>query len=217
MTDTSGAQPSDDSVPPVPAAPAAPLVPPAPRIAGNGASYDSAPYTPPPAPQYDTGAYAGYPEASAPPAYAPPAYTPPTYPTSPYGAAPTSPYGAAPAAAPAPYGGQYGAPAAAPYGYGAYAPPRRTNGMAIASFICSLGGVLLSWTGVLALALIGGVVFGHISLGQIKRTGEAGRGLALAGVLIGWISIGIAVLLIVFAMLFWGLYGFGVTRSRYGA
>ncbi len=205
MTDTSGAQPYDDSVPPVPAAPPVP-----PAVAGNGASYDAAPYTPPPAPQYDTGGYA---QASEPPAYAPPAYAPPTYPTSPYATAPTSPYGAAPAAAPAPYGGQYGAPAAAPYGYGAYAPPRRTNGLAVASMVLSILGFL--WI----LPLVGpiaGAIMGHLSLGQIKRSGEAGRGMALAGVIVGWAGLGLLVLVVLF-FVFVIAVGTSSTTYRYGA
>jgi hypothetical protein len=32
---------------------------------------------------------------------------------------------------------------------------------------------------------IGGIIVGPIALGQIKRTGEAGRGLAMAGLIIG--------------------------------
>ena len=63
-----------------------------------------------------------------------------------------------------------GPPAAGGYGYG-YAPqtsPPGTNGLAIASLIssivvCGIGSIL-------------GVIFGHIALSQIKRTGEGGKG-----------------------------------------
>ena len=61
---------------------------------------------------------------------------------------------------------QYQIPPQAPYGY---YPPPRTNGMAIASFCC------------LFFCPILGIVFGHIALGQIKRSGERGSGLAIAG------------------------------------
>jgi uncharacterized membrane protein len=38
-----------------------------------------------------------------------------------------------------------------------------------------------------------------MSLGQIKRTGEGGRGLGLAGTIIGWVSLGLWILgLIIF-------------------
>lgn len=42
-----------------------------------------------------------------------------------------------------------------------------------------------------------GIVCGHIALGQIKTTGEAGRGLALAGVIIGYVWAALIVLIIV--------------------
>lgn len=35
---------------------------------------------------------------------------------------------------------------------------------------------------------IAGIVFGHIALGQIKRGGDAGRGLALTGLIIGYVT-----------------------------
>jgi predicted RNA-binding Zn-ribbon protein involved in translation (DUF1610 family) len=62
-----------------------------------------------------------------------------------------------------------------------------TNGLAIASFVFALiGGALLA------------VVFGHIALGQIKKSGQQGNGLAVAGVLIGWIEIAVAVIFLLF-------------------
>ncbi len=57
------------------------------------------------------------------------------------------------------------------------------NGWAVASFVFGLLGLFALFVGpVLAL------LFGYRALGQIKRTGELqpGRGLALAGVVLGW-------------------------------
>jgi hypothetical protein len=53
--------------------------------------------------------------------------------------------------------------------------------MAIASLVCSLSGLLC---GVGALL---GIIFGHIALSQIKRNGQEGRGLAIAGTIIGYV------------------------------
>ena len=53
--------------------------------------------------------------------------------------------------------------------------PRPTNGMAIASLICAFLFAPL------------GIVFGHMSLSQIKRTGEEGHGLAVAGLVISYV------------------------------
>lgn len=36
------------------------------------------------------------------------------------------------------------------------------------------------------IAPIAGIVFGHLGLGQIKRTGDAGRGIALTGLIISY-------------------------------
>ncbi|HEU5160514.1 MAG TPA: DUF4190 domain-containing protein [Streptosporangiaceae bacterium] len=76
-----------------------------------------------------------------------------------------------------------------PYGPPPGAPPsqQKTNGLAVASLI--LGILWVWWVGsVLA------VIFGHVALSQIKKTGAAGRGLAVAGLVLGYIGIGIALL-----------------------
>lgn len=39
-----------------------------------------------------------------------------------------------------------------------------------------------------------GIVFGHIARGQIRRTGEQGAGLATAGLVLGYVFTGFAVL-----------------------
>jgi hypothetical protein len=87
------------------------------------------------------------------------------------------------------YGQQpYGQPpyAPQPYGYG-YPPPRRTNGLAIASMV--LGIVWLYWIGsVLAL------VFGYVARKQIRERGDAGGGMAVAGIVLGWVGVGILAL-----------------------
>ena len=64
-----------------------------------------------------------------------------------------------------------------------YLPAPRTNGFAIASFVCSL--VLIN---------VLGIIFGHVALSQIKRTNEGGQGLAVAGLIIGYLSLGVMIL-----------------------
>lgn len=124
------------------------------------------------------------PDAPTPP---PPAAQPdvPPYgaPQQPYSApqqpynAPQQPYGAAP---------QY---AAAP-GYSGYPAPPKYNSMAIVSFVSSLVGLFV----IPIVGQIVGIITGHISLNQLKTSGENGRGLALAGTIIGWVSLGLAIL-----------------------
>lgn len=45
------------------------------------------------------------------------------------------------------------------------------------------------------------VIFGHIALRQIARTHESGRGLAIAGLIVGYISIALWLLLVIFYVL----------------
>jgi hypothetical protein len=120
------------------------------------------------------------------------------YGAPPYGAAPSGPppYGASPYAA-SPY-------AAAPYpeaphpGYQSPYQPypqaaRSTNGLAIASMV--LGILWIYWLGSL-LAL----VFGYIALRQIKQRNQAGRGMAIAGTVLGWCGVAFLVLAIIGAV-----------------
>ncbi|MEX0834063.1 MAG: DUF4190 domain-containing protein [Actinomycetota bacterium] len=67
------------------------------------------------------------------------------------------------------------------------AAPGQTNSLAVASLV--LGILWLWWIGsVLAL------IFGYAARSQIKRSGEAGSGLAIAGIVLGWVGIGTAIL-----------------------
>ncbi|SEL23335.1 protein of unknown function [Blastococcus sp. DSM 46786] len=89
-----------------------------------------------------------------------------------------------------PYPGPYGQP---PYGGYPYAPPQRTNGMAIASMV--LGILWLYWIGsILAL------VFGYVAKRQIQERGEAGGGMATAGIVLGWIGVGLFTLFVLFGV-----------------
>ncbi len=110
-------------------------------------------------------------------------------PPPPYGATP--PYGQPPAYPNAPYPAPNAAYVPQAYGYGAYTPAPKTNTLSVFAMIASIAGFI--WL----LPLIGsiaGAIMGHISLGQIKRTGEKGYGMALAGVIVGWVGTGLAVI-----------------------
>lgn len=75
------------------------------------------------------------------------------------------------------------------------APQQRTNGLAIASMV--LGILWLEWVGSI-LALI----FGHVAISQINRSGgwQGGKGMAIAGVVLGYV--GLAALAIVLTVAF---------------
>ncbi len=77
-----------------------------------------------------------------------------------------------PAYAPQP---QYGSPAAS----------EKYNVLAIVSLISSL-----------FISLVG-IITGHIALSQIKRTGEKGRGFAIAGLVIGYVGLVLGIILVI--------------------
>lgn len=77
----------------------------------------------------------------------------------------------------------------------AAAPAARTNPLAIASLICGVAQMMF-WP----LATIPAVVLGHVARHQIRRSREQGSGLALAGLILGWVGVGfllVAILAIV--------------------
>ncbi len=80
-------------------------------------------------------------------------------------------------------------------GFG-YPPVRRTNGLAIASMVVSIASVpSLCIDGFGGLLGIVGAVLGHVSLHQLRRNGENGRGMAVAGVAVGWTATALAIIL----------------------
>ncbi len=95
----------------------------------------------------------------------------------PYYPPPPAPYGTPPPYGPGPY---------------PYPPPPATNGMAIASLICAFVFAPL------------GIVFGHISLSQIRRSGEEGRGLAIAGLVISYLVTVLTILAVIAGIALFG-------------
>ena len=69
--------------------------------------------------------------------------------------------------------------------------PSPTNGLAIASLACGVAQFAFG-----PLPTIPAIVLGHMARHQIKRTGEQGAGMALAGLLLGWAAVGLGVLAI---------------------
>ncbi|MFF0338550.1 DUF4190 domain-containing protein [Kribbella sp. NPDC004875] len=98
----------------------------------------------------------------------------------------------------APYGAGYGPgqyPAAygqapAPYGYGyGYPGGSGTNGLATAALVTGLGGIFIGLSAPVAIGL------GIAALVQINRRGQAGKGMAIAGLVIGsLVTLGYALL-----------------------
>ena len=89
-------------------------------------------------------------------------------------------------------------PGAGPVVPAPMAPPQlaRTNSLAITSLICGIAQFMFG-----PLATIPAVVCGHVARNQLRRTGAQGAGMALAGLILGWIGVGFTVLLVIAAVL----------------
>src|SRR5581483_9312415 len=82
---------------------------------------------------------------------------------------------------PPPPAGQGGYPP--PPAYGSAQPTGKTNGMAIGSLVASLFGLVCG---------IGSII-GIVALNQVKQSGEGGKGMAQAGIIVGAISLVISI------------------------
>ncbi len=188
---------------PVPPAPGAP-VPPA--FEPPAQSFDQGNATQP-LPPYEQNAYGQQNTYAQQNTYGQPgnqdAYTPGDYsqqPASPYGQ-PPSPYQQQA------FGQQpYGQPQS-PYGQPAYyATPTQPKGLSIASMVCGIA-VYIGF-GFFILPQIAAVILGHLAL---KRE-PAGKGMAIAGLVMGYLGIALTV---VFGIIFFAAIGASTNRYNY--
>ena len=84
----------------------------------------------------------------------------------------------------------------------AVTPAAKTNQLAMASLACGLAQFVLG-----PVAAIPAIVFGHAARHQIKRTGEQGADLALAGLILGWAAVILVIVLIVGLAMSVGIHG----------
>jgi hypothetical protein len=81
-------------------------------------------------------------------------------------------------------------PAQPGYAYGATIPPRRSNALAIISLILGILGCVPVITGV------GAIIFGALGISSSNKHNTGGKGMAIAGIILGLIS-----------LVLWGLFG----------
>ena len=67
-----------------------------------------------------------------------------------------------------------------------------TSGLAIGALICGIAEIFT-----LGFAAVPAVILGHLARQQIRRTGERGEGMAIAGLVLGYLGIGIWTLIII--------------------
>jgi hypothetical protein len=75
-------------------------------------------------------------------------------------------------------------------------PTAGTSKWATASLICSLVGLCVGLTSIL------GIIFGHMALAEINRSNNLiqGRGMAMAGLIIGYAEVALGVIWVIFAI-----------------
>ena len=81
-------------------------------------------------------------------------------------------------------------------------PVRQTNSLAVVSLVCGI----LGWTLLPFLGSIVAIVCGHMARSEIRRAPDRleGDGLAIAGLVLGYLSIAMAVLVVFAIFLFFG-------------
>ena len=84
----------------------------------------------------------------------------------------------------------------------AVAPVAKINELALASLACGLAQFMFG-----PVVAIPAIAFGHMARRQIKRTGEQGAGLALAGLMLGWAAVILAIVLIIGLAMSVGIHG----------
>ena len=78
-----------------------------------------------------------------------------------------------------------------------------TDGMATGSLVTGIVGLVLFWFPIVGVVLsILATIFGHVGKRRIDRSGgvRGGRGMAIAGLIMGWIGIGLFVLFVILAI-----------------
>ncbi|MBA2324408.1 MAG: DUF4190 domain-containing protein [Pseudonocardiales bacterium] len=173
-----------------------------PSLSGKGAQPDSprgqhAPGQHPPGPDpqspYPPGPYPLGPDPQSPYAQSP-------YPqsTGAYQPGPVNPYSAG------------GYPQAGPtqpgYPGQAWAPARPTNGLAVAALILGIVGLCLGFVVIPFVGAVPALICGYLGRKQIRERGDAGDGMALAGIILGWIGVASQLAWVVFFVFIFAAY-----------
>ena len=80
--------------------------------------------------------------------------------------------------------------------YQPYPLVRPTNGLAIAALVCGIAAF------VTGITCIPAIICGHMARRQIRQTGEQGDGLAVAGLILGYISVALFIVAVLAIGLF---------------
>ncbi|MDX2298112.1 MAG: DUF4190 domain-containing protein [Xanthomonadaceae bacterium] len=72
--------------------------------------------------------------------------------------------------------------------------------------VLSLAFGLLAWFGLPVVGAVVAVVTGHVALNEIRRAPDAyeGRGMALTGLVLGWLNLALSAMIVAAIFLFFG-------------
>lgn len=88
--------------------------------------------------------------------------------------------------------------------------PPKTNSMAVGAMICGFAEIFT-----FGLTSIPAVILGHVARGQIRQTGETGAGMAMTGLVLGWLAIGLWLLFWVGVLVAGVALGHGTAHTVY--
>jgi Domain of unknown function (DUF4190) len=94
-------------------------------------------------------------------------------------------------------------PAVPPQQPAQYAVVQPTNSLAIVSLVAGIA----SYFVVPVIGAVVAIITGHMARGQIRRTGEGGSGLALAGLILGYVHLLLAVIVVGAVLIGLGIAG----------
>ena len=95
------------------------------------------------------------------------------------------------------------------------APAAPTNQVTLWSMITGIAALTVGWVIPLPFG-IAAVILGHIGLVQVKKSGEQGRTYAITGLITGYISVAIGLIVTILAVLFFSALFFrGMMGSGY--
>lgn len=80
------------------------------------------------------------------------------------------------------------------------APPLPTNSLAVVSLVFGI----LGWTMLPFIGSLVAIVTGHMARAQIRRTPQNGDALAVTGLVLGWLMVGVAIAGVLILILFFG-------------
>ena len=89
------------------------------------------------------------------------------------------------------------------------------NQLTLWSMITGIASLTVGWVVPLPFG-IAAVILGHMGLSQVKKTGEPGRNFGIVGLITGYVSIGIGIVVGILVTLFFGALILGRLGYGYG-